>query len=435
MSKHTNSNLEPSAHCPRCGYDLSGHVAAWNDTCPLHGQCSECGLTLRWANLLNPNKRDLPWLYEHASHWSNFRKATNTAFRALFPWSLWRRIELHHRVVPSRLLIWVIGLALCSYFVLTLAVAIAYIAESQILKLPAPMLTLTSTDIGSPVPTVAVGSDKKTAIFELQDQRVTIPLPTHAYFLPEVHLTELGRVYVAVDDTEGVRLARTTSSNEPSIHFPSYILVVRRPYLPWSSPLTDRLPAVWKAALLSGPASWGLGMSALRNTNRAMISLNPAWYASVAFIFLAACVVLAAPSEWKRAHVRNAHLLRIICLSTSPLLILFGIQLATWAWAEIGTVIWNCQTFPIPFGALVPQGPTNWLVPPLALAQIPTTRTHPLLAVTLAAWLPIFWWFAFKRGMKLKRPFMLWLFVTIGGLLGYVIVLNAMDTYFTHLFI
>jgi hypothetical protein len=39
------------AFCPRCGYDLSGTIAAWECSCPVDGVCGECGLGFRWAGL------------------------------------------------------------------------------------------------------------------------------------------------------------------------------------------------------------------------------------------------------------------------------------------------------------------------------------------------------------------------------------------------
>jgi len=39
----------PRARCPHCGYDLSGGAAAWGESCPLEGVCSECGRRIRWG--------------------------------------------------------------------------------------------------------------------------------------------------------------------------------------------------------------------------------------------------------------------------------------------------------------------------------------------------------------------------------------------------
>src|SRR5688572_19491648 len=47
------------AECPRCGYDLGGSAATWIASCPMAGECSECGLALEWADVLNPARRRL----------------------------------------------------------------------------------------------------------------------------------------------------------------------------------------------------------------------------------------------------------------------------------------------------------------------------------------------------------------------------------------
>jgi len=54
------------ARCPRCGYDLRGAVATWNDTCPMSGTCTECGLFFEWAELFSAVFAMPPWCVEAA---------------------------------------------------------------------------------------------------------------------------------------------------------------------------------------------------------------------------------------------------------------------------------------------------------------------------------------------------------------------------------
>lgn len=52
--------------------------SAWTRACPLTATCPECGLTFDWADLLNPSRQRIPWLYEHAKHWWDVRRAWGT---------------------------------------------------------------------------------------------------------------------------------------------------------------------------------------------------------------------------------------------------------------------------------------------------------------------------------------------------------------------
>jgi hypothetical protein len=84
------ANASPS--CPRCGYDLSGEVATWTETCPLTGICPECGFRIDWGRNMA----------RHASGWWLFeldvasrRKAfTQTFLRALRPRSFWSSVRV-----------------------------------------------------------------------------------------------------------------------------------------------------------------------------------------------------------------------------------------------------------------------------------------------------------------------------------------------------
>jgi hypothetical protein len=94
--------------CPRCGYDQSGAIAAWerNESacCPLVGMCTECGLEFAWRDLLNPVFTRQLRMFEHAR-----RRRTASFFvtwwKAARPWSFWRWVRMEHEVVPRRLAI------------------------------------------------------------------------------------------------------------------------------------------------------------------------------------------------------------------------------------------------------------------------------------------------------------------------------------------
>jgi hypothetical protein len=87
--------------CPRCDYDLAGAVAAWRDSCPLTGTCSECGLDLEWARVLR-EQRVPPWSFEHAmtDRRGRFFQTVQMTFR---PSTLWRGMDLSYRIRWPRL--------------------------------------------------------------------------------------------------------------------------------------------------------------------------------------------------------------------------------------------------------------------------------------------------------------------------------------------
>lgn len=89
--------------CPRCAYDLTGVLETWTDSCQIEGTCSECGLEFAWADLLRPERRLLPWLYEHARRAWNVTSLAITVWRVLFPWTFWDRVKIHHETRLRRL--------------------------------------------------------------------------------------------------------------------------------------------------------------------------------------------------------------------------------------------------------------------------------------------------------------------------------------------
>ncbi len=96
--------LGPAAECPRCGYDQSGTIAAWSGLCPLEGTCSECGLTFGWRDVLGGRFFGPNWSFEHGAR-ARVGRWCGTAWRALVPRVMWRRLALAHRVRLGRLVL------------------------------------------------------------------------------------------------------------------------------------------------------------------------------------------------------------------------------------------------------------------------------------------------------------------------------------------
>ncbi len=100
--------------CPRCGYDQTGVVDSWRESCPLAGVCSECGLEFPWCEVLNPLLNRLPWLFEHARG-PGVRAWVATGARALYPVRFWTRLRLTHTVRVRRLLVFAASLVLIAH--------------------------------------------------------------------------------------------------------------------------------------------------------------------------------------------------------------------------------------------------------------------------------------------------------------------------------
>ncbi len=95
--------MEPTPQCPRCGYDQSGVITTWQDTCPLHGTCAECGLALAWREVFSTRWRG-------PSSWVECPSRVTTIIGAAFvaplvasvPWWLCRRLTMRDPIRPAR---------------------------------------------------------------------------------------------------------------------------------------------------------------------------------------------------------------------------------------------------------------------------------------------------------------------------------------------
>ncbi len=98
--------------CPRCGYDLSGTVATFNDRCPRDGVCTECGLHFEWGRVLALAEH--PWLFEY--HWRRqpLRRLTRTWLEAMRPRRFWRAVRLTDPIHLWPLALVVLGLVVSS---------------------------------------------------------------------------------------------------------------------------------------------------------------------------------------------------------------------------------------------------------------------------------------------------------------------------------
>jgi len=107
------------SRCPRCFYDLRGIVATWDDSCPMRGVCSECGLEFAWRDVCDPLADAPLWCIEYAPH-SLMRSAART-WRASWTGRLWRELRLPHAVRWRRIALYLLILVPIMYFGITIA--------------------------------------------------------------------------------------------------------------------------------------------------------------------------------------------------------------------------------------------------------------------------------------------------------------------------
>lgn len=128
MVERDSNDVAPA--CPRCGYDLRGAIATWRETCPLQGTCAECGLAMRWAEVLVPEKFEPPWCVEFVQLRRRFGWASaNTFARSARPFRFWSTLKMSMPLRPWRLAVYV---ALLLMPVLASAVVVQVVAAVRV---------------------------------------------------------------------------------------------------------------------------------------------------------------------------------------------------------------------------------------------------------------------------------------------------------------
>jgi hypothetical protein len=88
------STIADDVECARCGYNLRGLDRP---------RCPECGLKFSWEEILNPELRPHPYLYEHHGGHNRFRRLIKTVAHSWIPWRFWRTMRMNHPRRPVRL--------------------------------------------------------------------------------------------------------------------------------------------------------------------------------------------------------------------------------------------------------------------------------------------------------------------------------------------
>lgn len=124
------SSDEPTTrvpYCPRCGYDLRGETAKWQDACPLEGRCTECGLIFRWQFVLGRVHALPRWCLESPTRRFGPLVLASTLSRTLTPGRFWRDLQLWHRFNGRRLVGFVAVLCIVGAFMASLSVGLTVI--------------------------------------------------------------------------------------------------------------------------------------------------------------------------------------------------------------------------------------------------------------------------------------------------------------------
>ena len=97
------SKVDVHPRCPLCGYDLFGLESP---------RCPECGYPFTWAELMDPKRREHPYLFEHHPE-ANFRSYWKTVLGAMRPRRFWSSLNPVQPSRPKRLILyWCLGAAL-----------------------------------------------------------------------------------------------------------------------------------------------------------------------------------------------------------------------------------------------------------------------------------------------------------------------------------
>ena len=101
---HTHETEQRDMLSPRCGYDLHGVISSWTNACPLHGNCSECGLDIDWADIVQGRLGQMPRWYVENGGLRTFVTSIWTLLNSFALTWFWRRIKLEHEVRISPLM-------------------------------------------------------------------------------------------------------------------------------------------------------------------------------------------------------------------------------------------------------------------------------------------------------------------------------------------
>ncbi len=360
--------------CPRCGYDLSGHIATWESSCPVEGQCSECGLEFAWREVLVDRERANMCHVEHCSGRAIPLAASRTLLWSVLPWVFWKNVRLQHEPRVGRMLLWLGLILFSSHLVASTATAIAL---SQIELRHARLLNSTLP--------------RQTAWIQSIIQQTKASNEFHSEEARNTHLKRL--------DTE-LQQSKTPYA-EPILTLNQAMKAIGTPVL-FIRDDSDRLT---RDIVQSGPFGPRLG-------NGWQVSVIRFWrprafVVGVTLSLSYLMLILILPVTRRKLHIRRGHIARATILGMTWLLLPAILRFAE----SVGDIRQFLRT-----------PATAWNVPGTPLSYS-WHSDWALWSWILFAWISTWWLCAIWRGFRFPRPVLHWALLTIAAVLLTLIVL------------
>ncbi|MCH8823149.1 MAG: hypothetical protein IH984_06530 [Planctomycetes bacterium] len=314
-----------TAKCPRCGYDLRGAIDTWREQCPLLGICTECGLEVKWAEVLHPEKFEPQWCIEFAPSGKRILISCGKTFiRSFWPFRFWSMLKMSLDIRWKRLALYMAVLVLpilIGYVCVQSATAIrvrSYLQEQFDLAQVSIQRQIASFG--------AVGQRIKQTYKDNYQQRLTMLQSLQDQTNPDedtLSLIEETKLWIEAVDEQGldawaqqkvqVQAQRLQQSNATMSIDQSYIAAIAEAvFMPWSNTSFGSISA--GAVTQPYPPPLKLRLY-LQNDygdipKTLVFTLLGFWTCllfPLTFIFL--------PISRKRAKVRWGHVLRVTCYS------------------------------------------------------------------------------------------------------------------------
>jgi len=297
--------------------------------------------------------------------------------------------------------------------------------------------------------TVALSSDHSSVTITSDGAQAVIHISSNLVFDPEFHAdTAVGNVLVIWSSgVGGWTFPRTTVLSDGVTEYDPYapdaagqiegLVDIKYARSPDGKMYDDLIEVVlipsrrsfytsWKNAFV-GPLLTPFGVSIMGYDDHAVeLGLNNFEIISpFILIFVMAFPVLiiaVCPSEWRKAKVQWIHLLRIGVIALAPAIILNILPLIVYSWNDVAYAIWSAR------GGLtfIPGRPgANYIDTPMWLQSLAMDSSLFLTLGVIVLWAPIYFWFALRRGMELRRPILLWIFACAISWLGTFTVLTV----------
>lgn len=329
--------LDPSkrnAKCPRCSYDLRGAIETWKEQCPLSGRCAECGLEVKWAEVLCPEKFEPQWCVEFAPFRKRLLQSCGKTFiRSFWPFRFWSMLKMSLDIRWGRLAIYLVALLLpilLGYVCVQSAMAIRVRSHMQE-QVDQWQITVQSQ--------IAAFNSNRQALIQLfkdnyqqrKDRLEALLLFRDNLNLEDQNSIEPTQAWIEAVDEQGLdawvqqqvqtqsQILQQTNASISMSH--SYLSVIAEAvFLPWKDTSVSSLGTSWGIQTYPSPSN--LRQYINYNIDEYYKYSDREFYTTVAYVLLGFLTCLFFPLTFiflpisrKRAKVRWGHVLRVTCYS------------------------------------------------------------------------------------------------------------------------